>query len=303
MTEWYKQKEKSAGVKRLLLSWWMYKHFGVFPLRFIAFFVTFFAYFGLAEQKCALNDYFDVLKSFTGNKKFTPSLFNRFRVFLNYANSLVDKIQGFAGDYKNIGFENEADRAETTNLLKNKQGIFFIINHVGNVELMRVLFNLEVWEVYPKVNVFLQKNHCEVFNAFLAKIAVKTNVEVLAVEDINVNTAVEIEEKLANGEIVFMAGDRLSAQNSDTFYQAELLGKKVKLPIGVLRFAQMLDAHIYFVSCAKENGFYKINTKSFTKAKTKIETIQNLQKEYVSFLQSCILKYPYQYYQFFKFFE
>ena len=303
MSEWFEQKEESAGVKRLLLSWWLYKIFGVIPLRIIAFFVILFGYIGMIEQKEALKTYFENLSEYTKNKKYKPSFLNKFKIFLNYANSLVDKIQGFAGDYKNLVFENDEVKTEISNLLKNKQGIFFITNHIGNVELMRTLLLSKVMEEKPRVNIFLQKNHCEIFNTFLEKIAVKTNVSIYPVEDIDIDTSVEVQEKLKNGEIVFMAGDRLSAKNVESFYEAEILNRKVKLPIGVLKFAQMLDSEIYFVTCAKNIVEYEILAKRFEKENSKTDTIQKLQKEYASFLQSSILKYPYQFYHFSKFFE
>ena len=122
-------------------------------------------------------------------------------------------------------------------------------------------------------------------------------------EDIDIDTSVEVQEKLKNGEIVFMAGDRLSAKNVETFYEEKILDKDVKLPIGVLKFAQMLDSEIYFVTCAKNIVEYEILAKRFEKENSKTDTIQKLQKEYASFLQSSILKYPYQFYHFSKFFE
>ena len=303
MAEWFEQKEEAVGIKRLYLTWWIYKCFGILPLRVIAFFVILFGYIGMIEQKEALKTYFENLSEYTKNKKYKPSFLNKFKIFLNYANSLVDKIQGFAGDYKNIKFENTEIKQEISDLLKNKNGIFFITNHIGNVELMRVLLLSEVIEEKPRVNIFLQKNHCEIFNTFLEKIAVKTNVSIYPVEDIDIDTSVEVQEKLKNGEIVFMAGDRLSAKNVESFYEAEILNRKVKLPIGVLKFAQMLDSEIYFVTCAKNIVEYEILAKRFEKENSKTDTIQKLQKEYASFLQSSILKYPYQFYHFSKFFE
>ena len=112
MSEWFEQKEESAGVKRLLLSWWLYKIFGVIPLRIIAFFVILFGYVGMIEQKEALKTYFENLSEYTKNKKYKPSFLNKFKIFLNYANSLVDKIQSFAGDYKNLVFENDEVKTE-----------------------------------------------------------------------------------------------------------------------------------------------------------------------------------------------
>ena len=303
MSEWFEQKEEAVGIKRLYLTWWIYKCFGILPLRVIAFVVILFGYIGMIEQKEALKTYFENLSEYTKNKKYKPSFLNKFKIFLNYANSLVDKIQGFAGNYKNIKFENTEIKQEISDLLKNKNGIFFITNHIGNVELMRVLLLSEVIEEKPRVNIFLQKNHCEIFNTFLEKIAVKTNVSIYPVEDIDIDTSVEVQEKLKNGEIVFMAGDRLSAKNVESIYEAEILNRKVKLPIGVLKFAQMLDSEIYFVTCAKNIVEYEILAKRFEKENSKTDTIQKLQKEYASFLQSSILKYPYQFYHFSKFFE
>lgn len=302
MSEWFEQKEEAVGIKRLYLTWWIYKCFGLLPLRVIAFFVILFGYVGMKEQKEALKTYFENLSECTKNKKYKPSFLNKFKIFLNYANSLVDKIQGFAGDYKNLVFENDEVKTEISNLLKNKQGIFFITNHIGNVELMRTLLLSKVMEEKPRVNIFLQKNHCEIFNTFLEKIAVKTNVSIYPVEDIDIDTSVEVQEKLKNGEIVFMAGDRLSAKNVESFYEAEILNRKVKLPIGVLKFAQMLDSEIYFVTCAKNIVEYEILAKRFEKENSKTDTIQKLQKEYASFLQSSILKYRYQFYHFADFF-
>ena len=121
MAEWFEQKEEAVGIKRLYLTWWIYKCFGILPLRVIAFFVILFGYIGMIEQKEALKTYFENLSEYTKNKKYKPSFLNKFKIFLNYANSLVDKIQGFAGDYKNLVFENDEVKIGISNLLKNKQ--------------------------------------------------------------------------------------------------------------------------------------------------------------------------------------
>lgn len=303
MAEWFEEEEKTAGTKRLYLTWWIYKHFGIKPLKFIAFFIILFAYAGLKEQKNTLDTYFCALGNFTQNKKFKPTFCNKFKIFLNYANSLVDKIQGFSGNYKNIEFENFEVQEGIKEQLENKKGIFFITNHIGNVEIMRILLMTDILEEKPKINIFLQKNHCKIFNTFLNKIAKEVDITTYPVEEIDIETSVEIEEKLNNGEIVFMAGDRISAQNKMSFYEETILDKKVKLPIGVLKFAQMMSTNIYFVTCAFDKKGYKIMSKKFEKKNSKQDTIKKLQKEYSQFLQSSILKYPYQFYHFSKFFE
>ena len=78
--EWFKQKERAAGVKRLLLSWFVYKHFGVFPLRMIAFFAVLLSYPSLKTQNRALNT---ILSCFS-NIRATKNTNLLFLTFLNF---------------------------------------------------------------------------------------------------------------------------------------------------------------------------------------------------------------------------
>ena len=133
---------------------------------------------------------------------------------------------------------------------------FFITTHVGNVEIMRSLFQLQS-EIEPKrVNIFLKANACKIFNDFLKTLELHIpEIEVFPVEEISPQTSIEISDRLQNGEIVFMAGDRISAQNENIAYEAEFLNHKVKFPLGTLKFALMLNVPVYFIVCDKD---YKV---------------------------------------------
>lgn len=287
--KWFRLSEQGAGVKRLLLTKYIYQYFGEFPVRIIAFFAALFVFIGAKEQRRASCRNLRFL-----NKKFI--ILSSFLQFLNYANSLVDKFISCMGNFNPEKFD--LSEAEFPN------GAFFITTHVGNVEILRTLFQSEKCKKPNRVNVFLQSNACEIFNNFLKTLELKLNIDVFPVEDINPETSIMISERLKNGEIVFMAGDRVSAQNENRTYTADFLQNKAIFPLGTLKFALMLDVPVYFIVCAKEGKKYKVYTEKFATQKTKrSEKLEDLQKQYVKFLETYSLKYPLQFYNFFDLFE
>ena len=129
-------------------------------------------------------------------------------------------------------------------------------------------------------------------------------IEAFPVEEISPHTSIEISDRLQNGEIVFMAGDRLSAQNENVAYEAEFLNHKVKFPLGALKFALMLNVPVYFIVCVKDGKKYKIFTEKFVSEKLKrSEKLEDLKLQYVNFLEKYTLLYPEQFFNFYDMWE
>ena len=59
--EWFNIKEKSAGEKRLLISWYLYKLLGVNIVLVIAFFVAIVTFFTNKDLRNYSKKYFEVL--------------------------------------------------------------------------------------------------------------------------------------------------------------------------------------------------------------------------------------------------
>lgn len=287
--KWFQLSEQGAGAKRLLLTKYIYQFLGEFPVRIIAFFVALIVFIKAKEQRRASKKFLKIV-----NNKFV--IISSFIQFLNYANSLVDKFISCLGKLNPDRFE--LSSPEVYN------GAFFITTHVGNVEILRSLFQSDKYPNPQRVNVFLQSNACEIFNNFLKTLEIKLNIDVFPVEQINPQVSILISERLKNGEIVFMAGDRVSAQNENRIYTADFLGKKAQFPLGTLKFALMMDVPVYFIVCVSEGKKYKVYTEKFVTDKSKRnEKLQELQLQYVKFLEKYALKYPFQFYNFFDLFE
>lgn len=291
MTKWYQIKEQAAGKKRLFLTWKIYKIFGKKSVRALAFFITFFAFLNAKKARRCSKKYLKIV----GIK---PTFINQFRHFLEYSYSLVDRMEVFSGnyDFNKIVFNNKEDEK----LFEN--GLFVICSHLGNIDMMRAFL-----EKNPNrhVNVFLSAEQCKIFNNFIKQIEIENPVTTYPVEEIGIETPIEIKDKLKQGEIVFMAGDRTSKLSINS--TVKFLNHNVQFPIGTFKFAQLMECPVVFACALREEAFkqnserYRVYMKQFVPATKKCA--EQMQKEYIDFLENHIPLAPLQFFHFYDLFE
>ena len=295
--KWYELKEQAAGTKRLFLLWYIYKILGKRVVQFITFFVTFFACIKAKEVRECSKKYLQIV----GIK---PTFKNVFKHFLSYAYSLVDRVEIFSNNFnsQNLYFEDEKQKELLLNDLKVGKGVFFICNHLGNVDVMRTLVNSDIKYNCTCISVFISKEQCKIWGNFINKITKNEKIYLYAVEDIDINTSIEIKGRLNNAGIVFIAGDRISANSIN--FEAEFLSHKVQFPVGTFKFAQMMNVPIYFVSAIKmPKDKYSIHLKKFEKAENKRISILKMQNEFINFLEEKTKLVPFQFYHFYNLFN
>lgn len=289
--KWYQMKEQAAGTLRLVIIWHIYKLFGKKFVMFLVFFITFFAFIGANEARKYSKKYLQAIGLNSG-------FINQFKHFFNFSYSLVDKMEVFSGEFnpENIFFDNENDKNVFVKDLQN--GIFVIGSHLGNIEMMRAFLRTDLCK---HLNIFLSAEQCKIFNNFIKQIAIKSPVKIYPIEEISVNTSIEIKEKISNGEVVIIAGDRVSKYSKNTY--VPFLGKKVQIPAGTFKFAVMMESPIYFICALREKEKYRVYLKKFEYTGTKKDTIKQMQKEYLAFLEKLVYRYPFQFFHFYDFFE
>lgn len=297
--KWFEMKEQAAGKKRLMLLWFIYRLLGKKSVKFIVFFVTLFTFLGAPKVRKCSQKY---LKIATLN----GSLIQAFKHFLNYSYCLVDKMEMFTDNFafSDISFADENTKKMLYDDLLKKKGLYFLCSHLGNINAMRTFFRSGEVIDDIKVNLFLEANQCKVFKNFINSISSDNPITAYSVENIDVTTSIEIKDKLDNGEILFIAGDRVSAHNEseNAIFTSNFLGHKMNFPIGAFRFALILGVPIYFIACTLEKGGkYKISLKKFEKTGTRKEKLDALKREYVKFLEDLTKQYPLQFYHFYDF--
>ena len=313
--KWYQMKERAAGEKRLLFMWYVYKFLGKSPVKFLTFFVALCAFcaakpvreysknnLSVIAKYCKKNNLKqtkpDLINSFKNvlNYATKPDLINSFKNVLNYAYSLVDNMEIFAGDLdvKKIFFDKPEDEEIFYDDIRARKGIFFICSHTGNVNVLRMFFKNKDPMMRSDVNVFLSEG----------KKKMQNTVSLYPVEEISIETSIELKEKLETGEIAFMAGDRLSSGTSNLTFKHLFFDKEVEFPVGTFKLAQLMETPVYFICALKDkNDTYKIYLKRFETVGTKKETLLKMQKEYVEFVEQITTLDPLQFYHFYQLFE
>lgn len=272
---WHEQKEQSAGRFRILLMWYFYRFLGKNAAKILFLPGYLFIYPFCKPARAALRQYYGVL----GVKD------RSFRHILEFAWSMLDKTDACTLCKNPPSFTLAGD----TDWMKG--GCFLLSTHLGCIEVMPALRKSRGQT--PRVHAFQQMGHDAVFTQVFAEHMDANQLTLHAVEDIGVETAVEMKSAIEAGDIVLMAADRPSA-GSKAVLRQRFLGRDCVWPKGVFRFARMMESPIYAIICVKTGwNSYEIVAKRMG---------TDPLADYVAFLEENVRRYPYQWYQFYKFF-
>ena len=298
--QWYQIKEQSAGKKRLIISWYLYKIFGKGILYLIANLVAFLTFIFSKKVRTYSKKYFETVYDVTGLK---PNILNQFKHINNYATSLIDKLLVYSGDYnaKNITFVDDDKKQELFKDIEDKNGVFLICNHIGNIEILQSYLIDKVDNHKFNIDVFLSNKQSQIFNEFVTSIKLDIPVKTFLIENIGLSTGIELKEDLDNGNIVFIAGDRVS-ENSNLrkkhIINKTFFNKTIYLPKGTFKLAKSMNVPTYFISALKIDNKYNIYLKKqYSLDETECTT------SYLKFLEELIKIAPYQFFHFYDFFN
>ncbi len=231
-----------------------------------------------------------------------PGLWQSFLHLLSFGNSLIDKIASWLGEvpHKSIEFVN---RQMFLDAVEKHQGGIIFASHLGNMELCRAMGQSEH---KMKLNVLVHTHHAENFNRVLRKANSNVTAELLQVTSVGPDTAIMLQEKITNGEMIIIVGDRLSVSNPGRNVRLDFLGKPASFPQGPFILAHLLKCPVYLLFCVKESKGYSIHFESFAEKislprKTREEALRRVTEAYARRLEYFAVRYPLQWYNFFDF--
>ena len=299
MTNWYSVQEQCAGKYRLLFLWWIYRIFGLKGIKIILYPLVFFIVLFSKNGRLNSKKYQKILRTYQKRHKIKITKFSSYHHILSYAFSLAEKMSAICDKTCPLKFEIEKDKNWNSFQDDLKKGIFLISSHLGNIEALSALPQ-HLPTKSPKVNALMQINQNSIFQQFIHKKAINTHFNLYPAESFGFSEIMSLYEKISQGELILMAGDRTSFQNSKDVLEVKILDRKSFLPNGVFRLAKKMKHPTYAVLLLRtKKGAYK-----FVLYKLDVsETEQIIAKKYTTFLEKYILKYPDQWYNFFDFFK
>lgn len=286
---WSHVKEQ-GGILGLSLSWWCYRLLGKKMCYFLAYPVAMCYYIFCSSARTASKNYLQRIAEISHTKALPG-----FKHFVCFAQTIIDKMMAWCHDIPlhKIHITNE-------NLLKEilgaKRGGIIFSAHIGNTDVARSLchFTPEV-----KVNTFMSKAHARKFKSFLQRINPNSIDDILYLEEINLESACLISDKVERGEFIAIAADRTSPTLPQKNIAVNFLERTVFLPQGPFILAKILNCPSYFMYCVKKQDSFILYFEEMKSCNNIKESAQN----YAHIIEDLCLRYPLQWFNFFNFLD
>ncbi|WP_118183559.1 glycosyltransferase family 2 protein [Paraburkholderia phosphatilytica] len=231
-----------------------------------------------------------------------PGWFSAYRHMLAFAQSGFDKLAAWSGHVTehDVDFD---DAAPLDALLASGRGALVIGSHLGNLEMARAL---AVRGAQTKVTAIVYTEHAQRFNSVLASADDRFAEHLVHVSDFGPATSMMMQERVENGELLVIVGDRTPAHESGRTTDAHFLGSPAPFAQGPYVLAHALGCPVYLFFCLKERGTYRLYFEPFAERielprRERTQHIAAWAQRYAARLEHYCRKAPYQWFNFFDF--
>lgn len=309
---WSEIEEVGGSVWHFRFMLWIVCHLPLFLVELCTAVICFFFWLGAAPVRARSKIYLEHLRKLG----VYVGAFGTYKHILSFALSMVEKLRGWKGAIKLNQIESQNDDLQMlVSQMNQGQGAFLLCSHLGNMEMLRSLTEYgefhtsRNFQVFPVVDLSGSKK----FNALLRELNPELMENVIDANSIDVDSAIRMKEKIADGNLVVVAGDRTSAHTRSRVLETTFLGETANFPEGAFSLAGILNAPVYFVFAIRKHDFnirspYEMHV---VRAKTNLECsrkerpmrLKMLLQEYTELLERLCKEHPYQWYNFYNFWD
>ena len=316
---WSQHKEKAAGYWQIKLLLILFRLFPVFILRVIAFPVGFFYFLFSKRARIESGRFLQKAAPFVEESKTAKrcrSPFGPLRHIVSFSLTLVEKIQSWGGKFKfkNIHFQDD-DVEELIRELENGKGVFLITSHLGNIDLLRGLARLNRTGVSRKTPMIavIDTKISDNFSRMLKELNPQSSFDILNAAEIGPHTAIMLEDQLASGTMMTIAGDRTAANSGGKGKKLMIpfLGEDAPFSSGIFYLAVLMKAPVYFVFALRRGDLsikpeydmyvHRSNLSFECSRKERYAKSSLLANSFASLLENYCKKNPFQWYNFYDF--
>lgn len=264
-----------------------------------------------ARRECVL--YQKQFMSYTHNKKIRRP--DPLRQIISFSLCVLEKIEGWSRKMSldNINFQNDDVDALREQLAQGR-GALLIGSHLGNIEMLRSLATYNetgVGKAVP-VTIIMELESTAMFNKTMQELNPRVSMNLVNSAKIGPDTICLLMDRLAEGGMVVIAGDRTSAKARGRVIINKFLGKDAAFPYGTFMLASLLNVPVYFFFAMREKDLMLkpkynmyVNKSSVTfddcNRSEKESRIKELCRQFAAQLEKYCIEYPFQWYNFYNF--
>lgn len=292
---------ESGFVAGMHLLFWICRVFGRWPFRVVLYPVL--AWYVLAKPAArrASLTYLGHMRAFAP----VPSgWLGVMRHFAAFAENIVDKMLLWGGRFDTSGVVMHG-LAPMLRLIEEKRGAVLVCSHLGNAELCRVLSH---GQSGLKLTVLVHTRHARAFNDMLGKLDPRSQMNLMQVTEMTPATAMLLAEKVAQGEFVVIAGDRIPVAPQPRVVEAPFLGHGAAFPVGPFMLAAVLQCPLCLMFSARAGNGYEIHFETLRERvilprKGREAVLAELAAAYAARLQHHCIRTPLEWFNFYDFWQ
>jgi len=309
---WRDTKEKAVGSWQMDFMRLAYRFLGIRGLKLILYPAVFFFCLFAPGVMHTSRRYLKKAASFSGKKK--PRLWDSYLHIVSFTLSMIEKIAAWSGDIHldAITFHDDSVK-DLIQLLDSGSGAVILCSHLGNIEILRALASYGESKTSRAicVNSIVDFSGTEKFNAMLKKLNPQSMMRLVSAKNIGLETVMDLQSRLAAGELVVIAADRVSSTTRNKVESVSFLGSTAQFPQGAFVLASVMDVPFFYMFGLRRYDLRPVecydmhvyqSSVSFTGSKKDRKAkITSAVNEYVQHLEHHLQDHPLQWFNFYNF--
>jgi predicted LPLAT superfamily acyltransferase len=224
------------------------------------------------------------------------------RHFGAFAEAILDKMLLWGG-----GFDFDRVRLHGADVLLERarqgRGTLLVCAHLGNLDLCRAL---SLRTPGLRVTVLVHTKHAQAFNDVLAKLDPNSRLNLMQVTDMDAAMAMALSERIARGEFVVIAGDRVPVADRPRVALAPFLGRTAAFPVGPYVMAAVLGCPLYAMFATRTGENYDVHFEPLREQvvlprRARAEALAQLAAGYAARLEHHARRAPLEWFNFYDF--
>ena len=235
----------------IMAIFWMATAFGRAPVRLFVRLVA--LYYALFDRKVveASRLWWTTVE---GRRPSWRKIYGHIRRF---ANVTLDRMFLLKGHARAFTFTRDGHE-HLFELTRQKKGAILLGAHLGSFEAMRLAGN----EEQHRINIVGNFSNAKMINALLDRLSPDNTARLIHIGPGDVSFVFTIQEKIADGELVAILGDRLAEHQPSV--EVEFFGRPARFPVGPIQLAALLKCPIYLVfGLFREPNRYELSCEPF----------------------------------------
>lgn len=229
-----------------------------------------------------------------------PGRWQSYRHLLSFGESILDKMEAWLGRIAMAQLQLHGHE----HLRRHYQrGLLIVVSHFGNIEFLRALRA----EHSQRINVLVYQRHADQFNQFLKLLNPKADVSLLSVDELGLETAILLQQKLDAGEWVILAADRVPVASSRSA-ALPFLGAPAAWPQGAWILASLLKVPVVALFCYRVGRQFELHVHPLAERLTlprraREQGVIDCLRNYIAIVERHCRRAPYQWFNFYDFWK